>query len=78
MADPDHFFGALAAASAIGFVNMLGNLGGSVGGIIVGAVKGKESVYATGMLYMAPFPMMSAIIILLVGYFRKRVPVRQQ
>ena len=41
---PTIFLGGAAAASAIGFVNMIGNLGGSVGPIMVGkAVQGQSS-----------------------------------
>lgn len=72
---PTIFLGAVAAASAIGFVNMIGNLGGFVGPDIVGTAKTIQTTYATGLLRMAPFPLMSAVIILLVGYFRRRVPV---
>ncbi len=35
---PTMFLGSVAAASAIGFINMLGNLGGSVGPTVVGNV----------------------------------------
>jgi len=74
---PTIFLGAAAAASAIGFVNMLGNLGGYYGPTIVGTAKTLETTYASGLLRMAPFPLMSAMIILVVGYFRRRAPVKR-
>jgi MFS transporter, ACS family, tartrate transporter len=146
---PTMFLGAAAAASAIGFINMLGNLGGFYGPKMVGATvdqdikwidtltiekpptpiskeaverieKLKESITASGKLpaeettqvqtllgqvetgviigtaqqrelvrllnkgasfsdalrKLAIWPIMSSIIIVIVGYFRRRAPVR--
>jgi len=147
---PTMFLGAAAAASAIGFINMLGNLGGFYGPSMVGATvdqdiqlvdtlttesSGKpltdsdashvesleQSIVASGKLSaeesqhvrelldvvrsgailekaqqkelikllnkgasfsqalrkLAIWPIMSAVIILVVGYFRRRVPVKR-
>lgn len=69
---PTMFLGATAAASAIGFINMIGNLGGSVGPMVVGAeVTGKTS-FATSLMLLAPWPLLAAIIVLIAGYVRRR------
>ncbi|HZZ29400.1 MAG TPA: MFS transporter [Pirellulales bacterium] len=147
---PTMFLGAAAAASAIGFINMFGNLGGFLGPNIVGrsvdedirwvdsllkdahgeALAGgdllrlnklaetmagsnrltaeqasrldqllnivragqtvdhsqqielnellaKGASFAGALQRLAPWPMMSAVIILLVGYFRRRVSAKR-
>ncbi len=67
---PTMFLGAGAAASAIGFINMMGNMGGAVGPWMVG--KAAESGdYAHALWLLAPWPLMSAAIIVAVGYFRR-------
>jgi nitrate/nitrite transporter NarK len=69
---PTMFLGATAAASAIGFINMIGNLGGSVGPMVVGAeVTGKTS-FATSLMLVAPWPLLAAIVVLAAGYVRRR------
>jgi MFS transporter, ACS family, tartrate transporter len=69
---PTRYLGAVVAASAIGFINMIGNLGGSVGPTIVGkAAKGQAS-FAPALYRMAPWPVAGAVIILIVGYTRPR------
>jgi nitrate/nitrite transporter NarK len=68
---PTIFLGSTAAASAIGFINMVGNLGGSVGPMIVGDAA-KNNDFATGLWRIAIFPLIGASIILLVGYLRRR------
>jgi ACS family tartrate transporter-like MFS transporter len=68
---PTMFLGSIAAASAIGFINMIGNLGGSVGPVIIGeAAKNKD--FATGLWRIAPFPFICAAVILIVARLRKR------
>jgi MFS family permease len=67
---PTVFLGAVAAASAIGFINMIGNLGGGVGAEIVGQAKQGDS-YAPVLFVLAPFPFTAAVIILFVGYLRR-------
>jgi MFS transporter, ACS family, tartrate transporter len=67
---PTMFLGSVAAASAIGFINMVGNLGGSVGPAIIGeAAKNKD--FATGLWRIAIFPFIGASVTLLVGYLRR-------
>ena len=70
------FLGAVAAAAAIGFINMVGNMGGFVGPVIFGgAAENKE--FARGLALLAPFPLISVAIILFVGYLRRdRLPTR--
>jgi hypothetical protein len=69
---PTMFLGATAAASAIGFINMIGNFGGSVGPIVVGnAASGAEKDFATGLFRIAIFPFVGAACILLIAFFRR-------
>jgi ACS family tartrate transporter-like MFS transporter len=62
---PTMFLGSTAAASAIGFINMIGNLGGSVGQILVGELA--DTSFSTAMLTLAPFPIVSGLIVLGIG-----------
>jgi MFS transporter, ACS family, tartrate transporter len=73
---PSMFLGATAAASAIGFINMIGNLGGFVGPNLVGELAEGQASFAGALLRLAPWPLASAIVILLVGYFRRRRPIK--
>lgn len=65
---PTLFLGSTAAASAIGFINMVGNFGGSAGPMIVGDAA-KYGDFTTGLLRIGIFPFIGALVILLVGYF---------
>jgi ACS family tartrate transporter-like MFS transporter len=69
---PTMFLGSAAAASAIGFINMMGNLGGYYGPSMVGKLATSEQNFAGGLLRLAPWPLMAAAVILVVGYFRRR------
>jgi hypothetical protein len=74
---PTMFLGSTAAASAIGFINMIGNLGGSVGPAVVGSaampsLAQTQLNFTPGLLKIAPWPMAAAVVILAVGYARKR------
>jgi nitrate/nitrite transporter NarK len=66
------FLGATAAASAIGFINMIGNLGGSVGPMIVGSAASGQASFAPALRLLFPWPLTAAVIILVVGYARRR------
>jgi MFS transporter, ACS family, tartrate transporter len=72
---PTVFLGAAAAASAIGFINMIGNLGGFVGPTLVGNLveKGPDGTtnFRNALLWLSIFPLIAASIILLVGYLRR-------
>ncbi len=74
---PTTFLGSAAAASAIGFINMIGNLGGSVGPMIVGRSSGGNAGFAPALFRLAPWPLASAAIILIVGLWYRR-PVNTQ
>jgi ACS family tartrate transporter-like MFS transporter len=67
---PTLFLGSTAAASAIGFINMVGNFGGSVGPRIVGRAA-EENDFATGLLRIGPFPFVAAAIVLAIGFARR-------
>jgi sugar phosphate permease len=69
---PSMYLGEFAAASAIGFINMVGNLGGSVGPTVVGASSSGQTSFALALLKIAPFPILAAAIILIVGYTRRK------
>jgi MFS transporter, ACS family, tartrate transporter len=68
---PTMFLGATAAASAIGFINMIGNLGGSLGPYLVGSAKTQDTGFSTGLLRLAPWPIAGGVIILIVAYVRR-------
>jgi sugar phosphate permease len=67
---PTIFMGSAAAASAIGFINMMGNLGGFVGPTLFSEAARNEQ-YAQGLHRLAPFPLVSVAIILFIGYLRR-------
>jgi sugar phosphate permease len=70
---PSMILGGSAAASAIGFINMIGNLGGFVGPALMGGYVDKNQS-AEGLKLVAAFPLASALIILGVGLLRRRFP----
>jgi ACS family tartrate transporter-like MFS transporter len=72
---PTMFLGATAAASAIGFINMIGNLGGFVGPKMVGEEVTGMTSFAPALRLLALGPLVAAVIILVAGYFRRRHPV---
>jgi nitrate/nitrite transporter NarK len=67
---PTIFLGSIAAASAIGFINMVGNLGGVVGPMIIGDAA-QNNDFATGLWRIAMFPFVGATVTLVVGYMRR-------
>src|SRR5207248_3327972 len=78
---PSTFLGAAAAASAIGFINMMGNLGGFVGPAMVGNLakpdSSGETQFGVALFRLAPFPLISVAIILFVGFLRRNVLARR-
>ena len=68
---PTMFLGSAAAASAIGFINMIGNLGGFVGPYVVGRSATENVTFADALFKIAPFPIVAAGVILLVGLYRR-------
>jgi len=71
---PTMFLGATAAASAIGFINMIGNLGGFVGPYIVGRSASEHATFAPALYKLAPFPIVAAGVILIVALYRRSRP----
>jgi ACS family tartrate transporter-like MFS transporter len=69
---PSMMLKATAAASAIGFINMLGNLGGFVGPTIVGKYSTGQESFAPALFRLAPWPLAGAAIILVVRYCVRR------
>jgi ACS family tartrate transporter-like MFS transporter len=75
---PTMFLGATAAAAAIGFINMIGNLGGSVGPMMVGEIMKSRTSYAPALFCLAPWPLLAAGVVLVVGYARQRATARKK
>lgn len=65
---PRHLMGATAAASAIGFINMIGNLGGGVGSNVVGSTGS----FTVALYILASMPLAAAAIILVIGRLQGR------
>jgi MFS transporter, ACS family, tartrate transporter len=72
---PTKYLGATAAASAIGFINMIGNLGGSVGPWMVGEVSKGQSSFAPALTRLMPWPLAAAGIVLVLRYTCRSAPV---
>src|SRR5207302_9369944 len=51
---PSSVLGTTVAAAAIGFINMLGNLGGFVGPYLVGEAAKDQTSFAPALLRLAP------------------------
>jgi MFS transporter, ACS family, tartrate transporter len=75
---PSIFLGSTAAASAIGFINMLGNFGGFVGPATVGQASEGQTSFAPALFRLAPFPLIAVAIILFVGYLRRHTLAAQK
>jgi ACS family tartrate transporter-like MFS transporter len=71
---PTMYLGAAAAASAIGSINMIGNLGGFFGPDLVGKLATGQVSYAPALRIIAIGPLLSAAIILILGYVRRKTP----
>jgi MFS transporter, ACS family, tartrate transporter len=101
---PTMYLGAVAAASAIGFINMIGNLGGFFGPTVVGGAATNRALpalhgslvglatapgdgpllaisanlvhkapgFARALLLLAPWPLASAVIVVIAGYTRRK------
>ncbi len=72
---PTIFLGSSAAASAIGFINMIGNLGGYLGPRMVGSTassSGQAVDFSKSLWWIAPWPVTAAAIILILGFARRR------
>jgi sugar phosphate permease len=71
---PTMYLGATAAASAIGFINMIGNLGGFFGPKVFGRLAKDQASFAAALRIIAIGPLLSAVIILILGYARRKTP----
>jgi nitrate/nitrite transporter NarK len=60
-----------AAAGGIAMINALGNLGGFLGPTLFGLVKDITANDTLGLLLVALGPIMSAVIVLLLGHDRR-------
>ena len=69
---PSLLLGTVAAASATGFINMLGNLGGYLGPSMVGKEAEVQASFNGALWRLAPFPLMSAGCIVLAWWLRRR------
>jgi ACS family tartrate transporter-like MFS transporter len=67
---PTMFLGSATAAAAIGFINMIGNLGASVGQFAVG--KAGDTTFQNAMFMIFPAPLFGAVMILLMSKITKR------
>lgn len=67
---PTIFLGSAAAASAIGFINMIGNLGGSVGPTIVGKSADVTNM-ATSLRNVSPYSLIGAAVLVSMDLFRR-------
>jgi nitrate/nitrite transporter NarK len=72
---PTIFLGSVAAASATGFINMMGNLGGFFGPFLVGNSAREHETFGPALFLLAPLPLIAAGIILMVGLLRRPQPV---
>jgi MFS family permease len=68
---PTIYLGATAAASAIGFINMIGNIGGFFGPKLVGDLTAGQTSFAPALRLIAIGPLLSAVIIVILGYTRR-------
>ncbi|HEV2973193.1 MAG TPA: MFS transporter [Pirellulales bacterium] len=66
---PTMLLGASAAASAIGFINMVGNIGGMWGPTVVG--KAADTSIADALLRIAPWSIGGATILIAMDVFRR-------
>ncbi len=59
---PSMFLTGTAAAGAIAMINAIGNLGGSVGPLVVGWIKDSTQSFSAGLYFLAACSLMAAII----------------
>jgi MFS transporter, ACS family, tartrate transporter len=64
---PTQFLSGGAAAAAIGLINTLGNLAGTVGQVVIGKLKAVSGDYSSGMYYVAATLFISAVVILIAA-----------
>jgi ACS family tartrate transporter-like MFS transporter len=69
---PSSLLGSATAAAAIGFINMIGNLGGGFGRKLVSDLADDPSGFSRALLLLAPWPIMSAAVVLGLGWWQRR------
>ena len=76
---PTAMLSGTAAAGRIALINALGNLGGFFGPSIFGLVRDATGNFTMGLIAIALGPVMSAILVLLLGHDRRleQIPTRQ-
>ena len=65
---PSAYLLGASAAGGIGFINGLGNLGGFAGPYAVGLIRDATGGFTAGLLAVAFFPLLSAILVLILGH----------
>ena len=68
---PSLFLTESAAAGSIGFINSIGNLGGGVGPILLGAIKDRTGSFFLGILLLSISMSITAIIIMTLRFDRR-------
>jgi ACS family tartrate transporter-like MFS transporter len=68
---PSLFLRQSAAAGSIGFINSIGNLGGGVGPILIGAIKDRTGSFFLGILLLSISMGITAIIIMALRFDRR-------
>jgi nitrate/nitrite transporter NarK len=77
---PSALLTGAAAAGGLAMINAVGALGGWIAPWVFGLVKDATGSDSTGLLCLAVFPLISAILLIVVGHDRRleRILVRGQ
>ncbi|HTO41779.1 MAG TPA: MFS transporter [Rhizomicrobium sp.] len=67
---PPSFLGGTAAAGGIALINAVGNLGGFIGPTLMGWLKQATGGYAAGLLSLAGFLLIPAVVVLVLSRVR--------
>lgn len=67
---PTAFLGGAGAAGAIALINSIGNLAGFGGPYLIGWVKERTGTTAPGLLALAAFPLIAALVVLILKHDR--------
>ena len=73
---PKLFLQGTAAATAIGFINAIANLGGFVGPSVIGAVKKTTGSFEGGLLFICGTAAMAGTFIIILRLYHRRVRAR--
>lgn len=71
---PNLFLAEAAAASSIGFINSVGNLGGYFGPMILGTLRERTDSFVPGLIYLCASMTISATIIVMLGLGKRPAP----